>query len=322
MKWALTGLVIGLLIGSPSAACAVWFRSASVEWQTNVCDVVAIADVVNTSEREFAKEMELAKAAARSEPPREHWRRSQMVACRITKALKGHLSGPAAFRQDYYQGQNNAPIDDRPLRPGDTILIFAVEKPAPRREKVAFWVNLTKPDIVKAQHAAYNNDCKWLADGDSILKSVETRIDLERKTGKTRRRGLIVWFTAGPPEDLYRDFVRTADPDYKATLIKQLHDTRWPDGQQTAIYNLISYPGQDTIKLVRPFLKNASTTEVGFSGATVKVFYLRQAAYAALQLLAQTRQSRKALNPAGLSGSCGAPVRGSSLFSLRRLAAA
>jgi hypothetical protein len=278
MKWTLAGLVVGLLIGSPSAACAVWFRSESVEWQTNVCDIVAIAEIVKTSE------IELADQPTKTSPSRKYWR-SQTVACKITKVLKGRHGDSLNLRQDYSRVQKDPPNDDRPLRPGDKILTFAVEKPAPWHEKVIFWVNLTKPDVVKAQHAAYNSDCKWLADSDSILKTVLARIDLARKTGKTRQRGVIVEFTAGPPDDLYLGFVRTADSDYKATLIKQLHDSRYPDDKESAIYNLVSYPGQDTINLIRPFLKDANTKEVGSSGRTVRVFHLRLAAYAALQLL-------------------------------------
>ena len=312
MKWTLAGLVIGLLIGLPSAARAVWFRSESVEWQTNVCDDVAIAEVMNTSESELAKEIELAKDVTKDTPPREI-RRTLMVACKITKLLKGRLSGSLSFRQICYLPERDPPIDDQPLRPRDEILIFAVEKPARADQKVIFWVNLTKPDVVQAQHAAYDNDCKWLAKGDAVLKAVQARIDVERKMGKTRHRGVIVDMSLLPNEECYWDFVRTADPEYKAKLIKQLHDSRWPGGQEAAIYNLISYPGQDTINLIRPFLKDASTQEVGSSGATVKVFHLRQAAYAALSLIGANPAKPEGFQPGrpvGLLWSAGFEDRG------------
>lgn len=298
MKWTLTGLVVGLLICSPSAACAIWLRSESVEWQSNVCDIVAIAEIVQTSE------IELTDEATKTSPSRQYWR-SQTVVCKITKVLKGRHGDSLNLRQNYRRLQEDPPIDDRPLRPGDKILIFAVEKPARGDEKVVFWLNLTKPDAVKAEHAAYNNDCKWLADGDKILKTVQVRIDLERKTGKTRQRGLILEFTAGPHLDLHWDFVRTADPECKAELIKRLHDSRDTGGQEAAIYNLISYPGQDTIKLILPFLKDPTLEQPAATIPLVnQLFPSGKRRTPRCGSSVQTRQSRRAFNPTGTSGRC------------------
>jgi hypothetical protein len=174
------------------------------------------------------------------------------------------------------------------------ILVFAVEKPARGDERAIFWVNLTRPDVVKSQHAPYNNDCEWLADGDSAVKAVQARIDLERKTGKTRQRGLIVEFTATRAgehyDDEYWDFVRTADPDYKPKLIKQLHDSPYQTDKEAAIYNLISYPGHDTTKVILPFLKDPNVEQPVDPAHPPRhlAFPVRQSAYAALQFLGAT----------------------------------
>jgi hypothetical protein len=279
MKRITAAIAIGFLIFIQPAH-GIWFRSESVEWQTNVCDIVVVAEVVKTSEFELANE------ATKTNPSRQYWR-SQTLRCTITKALKGRVGGSLTLRQNYYRKQNMPPTDDRPLQLGDKILIFAVEKPARGDDKVIFWVNLTKPDIVKAQHAPYNNDCKWLADGDSVLRTVQARVDLERKTEKAKQRGLILYFTAAPPEDVHWEFVRTADPEYKAELIKQLHNSIYSDDQQAAIYNLISYPGHETIKLILRFLRDRTVEQPVDPAHPPRqpAFPLRQAAYSALQFL-------------------------------------
>src|SRR5262249_14966941 len=151
-------------------------------------------------------EIELPNEATKTSPPQEYWR-SQAVVCKITKTLKGRRIDSLIFRQHYSREQRDPPIDDRPLQPGDKILLFAVEKPMHHDQKVMLWVNLTKPDVASAtSHAPYNNDCKWLAGGDAVIGAVQAEIDLERKTGRSKQRGLIVWFTATPHQGLYWDF--------------------------------------------------------------------------------------------------------------------
>src|ERR1700749_4398376 len=93
MKWTLTGLILGLFICSPPAY-AIWMRSESVEWQTNVCDVVAIAEIVKTSE------IELTDEATKTSPSRQYFR-SQTVAGKVTKVLKGRHGEFLKFCQDY-----------------------------------------------------------------------------------------------------------------------------------------------------------------------------------------------------------------------------
>ena len=92
---------------------------------------------------------------------------------------------------------------------------------------------------------------------------------------------------------MYHDFVRTADASCKQQLIKDLQIEGVPDFRETVIYNLASYPGPDTVKLIRPFLNDPSTTEVSAVGPerkTVKVYLVRQAAYLALKLLGENTQ--------------------------------
>ena len=58
------------------------------------------------------------------------------------------------------------------------------------------------------------------------------------------------------------------------------------------IFNLISYPGEETVRLIRPFLEDKTTQEVGSyrgqKSKTVTDYYpVRQAAYLALTLLGE-----------------------------------
>jgi hypothetical protein len=86
--------------------------------------------------------------------------------------------------------------------------------------------------------------------------------------------------------------VRTADPECKPGLIKRLKDAQFPDDQELAMYNLISYPGNETIKLILPFLRDPTRKRLnegldasGKPISTVEIFQLRQSAYFALILL-------------------------------------
>src|SRR5262249_5301943 len=123
-------------------------------------------------------------------------------------------------------------------------------------------------------------------DSDAIVSLVKRRISKEDPRRPVRRRGVIIYFKDYDQGDMYWDFVRTADPEYKKVLIAELQKK---DGnKESAIYNLVSYPGKETIDLIRPFLNDPTTNEVeNLSGKNGKVrFYpLRQTAYAALDLL-------------------------------------
>jgi hypothetical protein len=298
MKWVPLGVAIGLLLFTEHAY-GVWFRSESIEWQTNVSDIVAIAEVTSV------QEIELADQATKTSPSRTYFR-SQTITCSVSRTDKGKPRDSFSFRQNYRRDPRLRASDDRPLRPKDRLLLFAVEKPVWPDKNVIFWVNLTRPDVVESPHAAYNNDCKWLGDADPIIKTVEGRIDAERKGTKTKQRGLIVEFTAAPHEDLHWEFVRTADPECKPGLIKQLHNSQFPDEKELAMYNLISYPGHETIKIILPFLRDPTRTTttdvvVGVSGKpiskTQEISPLRQSAYFALIHLGALPQKPEGFSP-------------------------
>ncbi len=284
MRRIAAAIAVGFLFLVQSAY-GIWFRSNSLEWWTNICDGAEVAEVTGVTE------MELANEATKTAPSRLYWR-SQTVTCQVSSTLKGRHRAAFTFRQDYERNQHEPATDDRPLRPKDKLLLFVVEKPRNRDSNIISWVNLTRPDVVESQHAAYNNDCKWLGNADSILKAVRSRIQRERQGAKAKRRGLIVDFTAAPHRDLCWEFIRTADPECKPGLVKQLQTSQFPDDREMAMYNLISYPDRDTIKLILPFLRdptkkrlNEASDAAGKPISTAEAFQLRQSAYFALLLL-------------------------------------
>ncbi len=234
-------------------------------------------------------EIALGKEATKTDPSSEYFR-SQTITCLASQVEKGKAGKSFRFRQDYRKNEAYRKSDDQPVRSADRLLLFTVEKPRRPGEKVAFWVNLTRPDVVMSPHAAYNNDCKWLGSADLILKTVRARIEKERRGAKAKQRGLIVDFTAASHE-LYWEFIRTADPECKPGLVKQLQTSQFPDERELAMYNLISYPGHDTIKLILPFLKDPTKETISQSSddggklISREFFQLRQSAYFALLLL-------------------------------------
>ncbi|HET6327803.1 MAG TPA: hypothetical protein VFG04_24175 [Planctomycetaceae bacterium] len=292
MKRIVTTIAVGLLIFI-QPAYGISFRSESLEWKVNVCDIVAVAEVTSTTE------IALRDEATKSDPSLQYWR-SQKLTCTISRTANGKPRDSFTFRQNYWRDQREPAFNDRPLRPKDKLLLFGVEKPLYNDTNVIFWVNLTRPDVVQSEHAAYSNKCQWLGDADTIIRTVQARIDAEKKGAKAKQRGLIVDFTAAPHLDLHWDFVRTADPECKPDLINRLHNPEYPDDQVEAMYDLISYPGHETIKLILPFLRDPRTKKIQVESdadpagkstlKTVEVFPLRQAAYTALNFLGASPQ--------------------------------
>jgi hypothetical protein len=222
--------------------------------------------------------------------------------------LKGQCPESLTFGQDYHEKEQSTETDDAVLRPKTKVLLFCVRVAGVRKTEIIFWVNLSKPDVQLSTHAAYNNGCKWLEDSDSVLALVKGRIARENPRDRTTKRGIIVGFTAYHAGDMYWDFVRTADVEYKPELVKQLRD----GGKEWAIYNLISYPGKDTRDLIRPFLKDASTSELQVydgkdaSGTAhfkrVRIYRLRQTAYLALNLLGEPTEKPDGYYPDSFMG--------------------
>src|SRR5262249_3682642 len=158
-----------------------------------------------------------------SDPLNEYWQ-SQEVRCTPADTLKGERLDSFTFRQDYREKDHGTGTNDTVLRPKTKVLLFYAREAGRRQAKTVFWVNLTKPDPKLATHAPYNNDCKWIEDGKAVVTFVKARIANENPQDRTKKRGVIVPFTAYEAGDMYWDFVRTADPEYKQTLIKQLRD--------------------------------------------------------------------------------------------------
>jgi hypothetical protein len=260
-------------------------RSHSLEWWTNVSDTVAIAEVASTK---------------KIEPLNEYWQ-SQEVRCTVTKTLQGKRRETFTFRQDYRDQEPGEMSAVAVLRPRTRVLLFCVRPAESRKIEIIFWVNLSRPDAKLSMQAPFNNDCKWLKDGQSVLALVKSRVKKENLRNRAKKRGVIVPFTAYDAGDMYWDFVRTADPEYKAVLIKELRN----GDKESAIYNLISYPGKETRDLIRPLLIDGSTGElqvIGDSkdppGDRIDKFYpVRQAAYRALKLLGESPKKPKGYDP-------------------------
>jgi hypothetical protein len=264
-------LMISLLVLPSQPAHARWERSESIEWWTNVSDTVTVMQIVD------------AKAI---EPLNGHWL-SQRVTCQKPIPLKGNEADEISFRQDYWKDTTASQVD-QPLRTGDHVLIFRAHEDGKTEAKVAFWLNLSKPDERLSGHAAYDNDCKLLTSEKDITTLLKSRIVAERPPA-TRRRGLIVNF-AGEKGDMSWDFVRTADPEYRKVLVEQLRQSKFSDEKASAIFNLASYPSGETVKLIRPYLNDPETAEVQKYGPdqdTIRYYPIRQAAYLALKVLGE-----------------------------------
>jgi hypothetical protein len=75
--------------------------------------------------------------------------------------------------------------------------------------------------------------------------------------------------------------------------------------KETAIYNLVSYPGKETVNLIKPFLNDTTTAEIQRYETKdqdgkrvlkdVKYFPIREYAYQALILLGESPEKPKGL---------------------------
>jgi hypothetical protein len=181
------------------------------------------------------------------------------------------------------------------IRPGDHVLLFYGRRDRSQSDPVGAYINLTAPDTSMTA-AAYDNACRKLTDGTEILGLVRSRI----RDGYTKKqRGLLVTFTARPqPFDTHWDFVITADPENKSRVIEELKSWR----KEEAICNLVSYPGEETVRLLRPLLNDPTTAESfesdGAKRKNVRRWYpVRQAAYLALTLLGEKVERPKPYYP-------------------------
>lgn len=273
LVWLL--LVCAITCLSCQKAQALWFRSHSVEWWVNISDVIAIVEI--TALREHNSDLA---------PDRK----VHELIGQARETLWGKKHDTITFRQEYsLKRKPDDLLSDRRIAVGDRVLVFLATRSDTRKMETAFWINLSAPGTDTQAHAAYNNDAKHLRDAKSILSLVKARI----KQGETtKRRGLIVNFPdAG---DVYWDFVITADSRYKKRFISELRTS-----PLYAIYNLVSYPGPETVRLIRPFLKDNATTDIqiGPEQKTVTYYPLRQAAYLALTWLGEKVEQPERYNP-------------------------
>jgi hypothetical protein len=195
---------------------------------------------------------------------------AQNISCRRVETFKGDCPDSIVLRHTYRRGKEQV------WAPKERILFFKLKEleiqgVLRHARNAAFWVNVTNPDPNSWYHAPYNNDHEFLRDEEAILSLVKSRIQRREGTVSSRRRGLIIplhWY-ADPNETVigYSDLVRTADPEYKQVLITQLKKGEFTAG---AIYNLISYPGQETVGLIRPYLSDNTKGTARIENKTIK----------------------------------------------------
>jgi hypothetical protein len=261
-----TGLLFALSLGlcAIEPAFAIWFRSYSIEWQTDAADVVVVVEV---------------RSGRQIEPLNAHWD-SQEVSCRVLETIKGEFGEDVSFRQDFANRSHPVKFEDRPLKAGDHVLLFVNKTAGKKGHEVENWVNLTSPNQrkVTGSHAACDNDCTLLQTREAILGLIKARVE----SGSVLKRGLIVRFKPGG--DYRHDFVITAEPEYKGRILELLAIEDWY-ARCLGIFNLVSYPGKETERLLRGFLDDDKVAFAGFGEQETEYHPVRHAAFIALRLL-------------------------------------
>src|SRR6266851_684192 len=84
-------LVIVFVVCAGRPAQALWFQTESVEWHTNVSDVIVIAEVTATKEIEIDNK----------------YNRGQTVTCKPTDVLKGERPENVTFEQIFSRNTKN-----------------------------------------------------------------------------------------------------------------------------------------------------------------------------------------------------------------------
>lgn len=245
--------IVLLIIWTPNAS-AIWSRCESLEWWADLSDTVVLMEVTQTEKTDFKN---------------KSWE-AQNISCRRVETFKGDCPDSIVLRHTYRRGNEKA------WAPKERILFFKLKEleihgVLRHARNAAFWVNVTNPDPNSWYHAPYNNDHEFLRDEEAILSLVKSRIQRREGTVNSRRRGLIIplYWHADPNEAFmgYSDFVRTADPEYKEVLIGRLSRGEF---KTEAIYNLISYPGQETVGLIRPYLSDTTKGTAQIEKETIK----------------------------------------------------
>jgi hypothetical protein len=260
-------------------------QSKSIEWHTSVSDTVVLAKVTRVTESPSAQ---------------EGCRFLQHAELQPLKSFRGRRSRALAIPQYYDDKDRSSSFSVALLAPGDEILAFCAHHPVKRKRVLHFWINLTAPDGPLSSHGANTNDSVWLSDSGAILAAVTDRIAREKTTGRGKR-GIITWFMPGMAREIGWDLMRTAEPQFKPEVIRALHD----GDTESALGNLISYPGRETEELIRPFLQDPRTMEwhttvhprhppLRMLHRKRKIYPYRQLAWIALKLL-----GKRVAQPAG-----------------------
>jgi hypothetical protein len=271
--------------------------SASLEWWTSISNTIVMADVSDVKELKI---------------PSLDWK-SQQVTFKTQTVLKGDRPDTLVVQQEYLDLErfphSKVLVFDRALHSGDRVLAFCARRDEKESKLVViFWVNLTKPDARLALHAAFDNDGKLQEDKVALVALVKRRIEKEDHRLHTRKRGLIVDVSSTGTSSA---FVRTSDPEYRKVLVEQLRKGSNRE-KEDAIYNLISFPGKETTDLIMPFLKDKTSYEGEIPNAKdaagkpmvkkVKVYPLREMAFAALSLLGDSPEKPEGLSAEGFPG--------------------
>ncbi len=277
--------VILLLNALAIPAQAVWFRSKSVEWWTSISSSILIARVD--------------KIALPSE---KHDRVNvEHVELTTLESLRGKWTLPLSIEQTVPAVTSGPDQPDavRQLKVGDRVLVFIATEQGAKEPEIINWINLAAPNKLTHPRAAYNNEGNHLDTEAKVLGLVRSRVKSEGEK-PAMRRGVIVAMP-GHMGDFLWELTRTADPDYKEVLMRHLKRAEFPDEKSEILYNLASYPGRDTIDLIRAYLSDPTVSEVHrtIDGKTTveRVYPVRTVAYWCLKVMGETPDRPPGFDP-------------------------
>lgn len=251
-------LLLGMLWGGPVESLRpISLRSYSVEWWTELsvgCGVYSV------------------KSVDPIEGLTSEWGAQNVTASRL-ESMKGRPAETLTFRHNF--PKKPRPDGDVPLSPGNRMLLFVCKRAENGIEEVGSSINLSVPFCER------NNACEVLKTEEALLRVVKSRAD----SPLSGKRGVIVPYApvGDPPPAIHWDFVRTADPELKQGFLKDLtSESVWSRAE--AAFNLVSYPGPETIERLKPLLSDSGENA---QPEIPKNYSARAAAYRALTLLGE-----------------------------------
>lgn len=274
-----------LLAWGAAPARALWSRSESVEWWTSISSSIHVARVdkitpaLNTRDGVAVENVELT----------------------VLDSLRGEPSSALSIHQSVSATKTGSqqPDAERKLKVGDRVLVFVATERDAKLPGIINWINLTAPDGSIHPRAAYDNEGKHLNTEAKVLERVRARVKQEGNK-PPMRRGVIVPMP-GHDGDFVWELTRTADPEYKEVLLRQLKQTEFPDEKCAVLYNLASYPGPDVVKLIRSYLSDPTVSEVQrtIDGKTAveRVYPVRTVTYWCLKVMGETPEKPPGFDP-------------------------